>query len=200
MKKTLVVLMAVAMVGAAFAGPVEAKKKKKKKPPACLTYQPGEAGTGFETTVVTDEATEEAPIEVTIAAPMGLGNDLGVGVYDMSEATFHNIQVDTADAETGLYARYEFEAYEDLDLYLDYADGAPAANSGAFNQAPVPGVLDGTGNGGGGGTGYEQLDGIRTADCAGYTARLNSWLTPGGDRTLKLWLGEVQNDPAPPAD
>lgn len=190
---------------------IKNKKKRKKcqkaaagggngnpDPSGCVAYVPGEEGKDFETAVVTDAATEEAPLEIPITAPMGLGSDFGLGVVDNTESTYYNIQVDTDKAESGLYVRYEFPDYEDLDLYLNYADGSEAAHSGAFNQAPIPGVFDGTGAGGHGGMGFEQLDGIRTADCAGYTAKLTSYLSEGGEMIMKVWLGEAQNDPAAP--
>jgi hypothetical protein len=144
---------------------------------------------------VTDAATEEAPIEVTIAAPSGVPVANG--------QAFHNIQVDAAAAEAGLYVRYEFPVQDDHDIYLNYSDGSEAAHAAGFNPFPfVPAnpVLgtDGTGNGGHSEQGAEVLDGIRTADCAGYTLQMDSYLSEGGDMTLKLWLGEAQNDPAPP--
>jgi hypothetical protein len=95
----------------------------------------------------------------------------------------------------GLYIRYEFPEYEDHDLYVNYADGSSAATVGGFNQVSA-GPLDGTGSGGHSEQGAEVLDGLRTADCAGYTLDLVNFLGQGGDYTVKFWLGEVQNEPA----
>lgn len=166
-------------------------------PAACPAYVPGEQGAEAQTSVVTETATEEAPLEVTIAAPAG--NPVSL------PASFHNIQVDAPAAEAGLYVRYEFPVQDDHDIYLNYADGSEAAHAAGFNPAPfIPnnGVFwtDGTGAGGHSEQGAEVLDGIRTADCSGYTLQMDSFLTQGGDMTLKLWLGEAQNDPAPPSD
>ncbi|MGH2820162.1 MAG: hypothetical protein ACRDJ5_05890, partial [Actinomycetota bacterium] len=64
--RTLALLAtATLVVGAFAAGPAEAKKKKKKK--VCAEYVAGDYAGEAETTVVTEAATEEAPIEVTVA-------------------------------------------------------------------------------------------------------------------------------------
>ena len=176
-------------------GACPGKKSKKPKPPAaakCEAYTPGEEGKDAPLTVVTEAATEEAPVEVLI--------EQGPGLFPAASSdAFGNIQVDTGGAEAGLYIAYEFPVYEDHDLYLNYADGSEAARAAGFNQFPfVPGETDGTGNGGHSEQGAEMIDGLRTPDCAGYTARFNSFIGEGGEYTVKLWLGEIQNDPAAP--
>ncbi len=176
-------------------GACPGKKKKKPSPPvlACAPYEPGEQGAEAETTVVTDAATEEAPVEVEIDAPMGLPEqDAEFG----DAHVVHNIQVDSSNSEAGLYVRYEFQERRDYDLFLNYASGGEAARAAGFNTAPE-GPLDGTGNGGHSETNAEQIDGLRSPDCQGYTARLSTYLGEGGSLVLKLWLGEIQNDPAP---
>jgi hypothetical protein len=166
---------------------------------ACPAYVPGEQGAEAESVVVTDEHTEEAPLELTIEQEVGLANDLGLGQYDGTAHTFRNLQLDSAAAEAGLYIRYEFPAYEDHDLYVNYADGSEAAHVGGFNATPV-GPFDGTGAGGHSETGAEQIDGLRTADCAGYTIDFSNYLGEGGEYTVIVWLGETLNDPAPPGE
>ena len=177
-------------------GACPGKKPGKPKPPAagCAPYVPGEEGAEAETSLVTAAATEEKPVEVTITAPPGVP-EVALG------HVFQNIQVDAAAADAGLYVRYEFPVYEDHDIYLNYADGSEAAHAGGFNPAPVPvalGCCDGTGSGGHSEQGAEMLDGVRTADCAGYTLDMAAFASEGGEMTLKLWLGEVQNEPAAP--
>ena len=178
------------------------KKNSGKGPKApadgCAAYVPGEEGAEAETFKVTDAATAEAPLEFTIEQAMGQGGDLGVGVYDGSAHTFRNLQVDSEGNEAGLYIRYEFPVYEDHDLYVNYADGSEAAHVGGFNAAPVS-IFDGTGAGGHSEQGAEQIDGLRTADCGGYTIDFSNYLGEGGEYTVKVWLGEIQNDPAAPA-
>jgi hypothetical protein len=167
------------------------KKKKKKGKSGCPAMTPHEKGAEAETTVVTEEATEEKPIEVPITAPQGLFPATTGDVY-------HNIQVDTSGGEKGLFVRYEFPEYEDLDLYLYEAGNDEAvAQAAGFNQAPfVPGETDGTGNGGHSEMGAEQVDGHPSADCAGFTAEMHSFLTEGGEYTLKIWLGEPGGEAA----
>jgi hypothetical protein len=175
------------------------KLKAQNQPPpatdACAAYEPGEQGAEAESVVVTDENTEEAPLELTIEH-----GGPALAAADTRSHVFSNIQVDTTAAENGLYMRYEFPDYEDHDLYLNYADGSQAAQVAGGNQLALdPGLEEGTGNGGHSEVGAEVLDGLRTADCAGYTADLVNFLGEGGEYTVTLWLGEIQNDPAPPA-
>jgi hypothetical protein len=167
--------------------PDKGKKKgcKKAIKKSCAAYEPGEEGAEAETTVVTDKATEDEPIEVTI--------ENGPGAAVSASHTFHNVQVDSAASEAGLYVRYEFAPYEDHDLYVKLADGTEVARAAGFNQTPY-GPLDGTGNGGHSEMGAEQIDGLRSPDCQGYTLDLANYLGMGGEYTVKLWLGEIQND------
>ncbi|HEX2293692.1 MAG TPA: hypothetical protein VHN37_00090, partial [Actinomycetota bacterium] len=194
-----------------FVAPADAKKKKKPKtpppPPACAPFAPGDLGKDAQTTVVTDAATAEAPVVVDLTTAPGLGNDLGApgivgqsSVYDETSSVFQNIQVDTANPSAGLYAKVEFEDRHDYDLYLLYQDGATAANSGDFNVAPNEGLGGGSPEGAWeAGTNYESVLGINTADCAGYTAEIVSYLTTGGAVKLSVWLGDAIAEPEPPA-
>jgi hypothetical protein len=158
---------------------------------SCPAYVPGEQGAGKPTSIVTDAATEAKPIEITVATEEAAG---GQSPGEVSQ--FHNIQVDPAAAETGLWVRFEMAEGEDYDITLNYADGSEAAAAGGYNPAPViPGETDGTGSGGHSETTAEQLDGIKSPDCQGYTLDMASFQTPGGDKTLKLWLGEAKYTP-----
>jgi hypothetical protein len=176
----------------------ECKKKNKQQPPKerCPEYVPGEQGTGQPINLVTDEHTAEAPLELVVPTDPG-GPNVPSTPVDLRSNAYVNVQVDTAAADTGLYATFEFEPYEDYDLYLNYADGTEAARSAGFNQAPVL-IFDGTGDGGHSGIGSENLDGVRTPDCGGYTINLSGYIAEGGDKTLKLWLGEPTYDPPAP--
>src|SRR4051794_14294549 len=112
-KTTAVLALAGLVVGMLAAAPAEAKKKKKKKPAACAPYVPGETGTGQPVTVVTDAATAEAPVAVTVATDPGLGSSSPDGASGDTGPTAHayaNVQVDSAAASTGLYIRAEFQA------------------------------------------------------------------------------------------
>lgn len=172
------------------------KKGKKGAPAACTPFTPGELGAEAETVTVTDAATEEKPLEVKLAAGAGLPE------VDVTHI-FHNVQIDTASAESGLYARLEFGYGRDYDLYLRYADGSQAARAAGFNPAPfvgVPGVFsfNDTENGGHTEEEAEALDGIRSADCQGYTFDVATYFGEGGELTLKLWLGAPSDYAVPP--
>ncbi|MFN2388038.1 MAG: hypothetical protein ABR575_00305 [Actinomycetota bacterium] len=195
----------------------EAKKKKKckkgskkkgcKKPPPvkeCAAFTPGEAGADAPLVPVTDAATEEAPATATVTLEPSTA-DAQVG--DPSYA-FVNLQVDSAAPDAGLYALIEFPARHDYDLDLLHPDGSYAARSHAWNtmieanDQPVPafGPLPSTGHGGESTASSEKLVGIRTADCGGWTLRVGNWFGTGGDREIKLWLGEVVNEPQAPGE
>jgi hypothetical protein len=187
---------------------IKNKKKKKackknngKTPPGdkCAAYVPGEQGAEAETVSVTDEHTAEAPLEVVIEQEMGMGGPVLNGVPpDQTSHVFKNLQVDSKASEAGLFIRYQFPEYEDHDLYVNYADGTEAAHVGGFNATPV-GPFDGTGSGGHSEHGAEQIDGLRTPDCGGYTVDFSNFLGEGGEYTVLMWLGEAENDPAAPA-
>lgn len=199
--KAIAVTIALALVAGAFiAGPAQAKKKKKKKPPAppvCAPYVPGELGSGAEIAIVTDEATAEAPVTVELDTGPGLGfssTDPG-GDEGATSHVYYNVQVDSANPEAGLYVMSEFAPPEEYDLFLRLADGSTVAYTAGANQSPVgwpvdPLGLAGEGNGGRSEFGSDILEGIRSADCAGYTVDVASAITPGGPVTLSLWLGE----------
>jgi hypothetical protein len=186
------------VLGAFVAGPADAKKKKKKKPKVatCAPYTPGELGADAPITIVTDAATEEAPVEITVATAEGLGGtspEVGGDLGPTSHA-FSNVQV--ASSGRGLYARVEFTPAFDYDHFLRTSDGATVAYSAGFNQAMVAGDptgmtgLDGTGNGGHSEPGVEQIDGYATNDCDGFTHDIASAGTPGEEVTVKYWLGD----------
>ena len=195
--RTMAVLATSALVlGAFVAGPADAKKKKKK---VCAAYQPGEAGAEAPITVVTDAATAEAPVEVTVTTAEGLGFSSADGPSgDQGHVThaYANVQVDSAASDAGLYARVEFAPTWDYDAFLRTSDGTAVAYSAGFNQGMTPAGdpsglgLDGTGHGGHSEQGAEQIDGYLAADCDGFTYDIVSAGTPGGDVTVKFWLGE----------
>ncbi|MDQ3962577.1 MAG: hypothetical protein M3277_01465 [Actinomycetota bacterium] len=167
--------------------------------PACPAYVPGEEGAEAETTIVTDAATEEKPVVVELDSEAGLGAMPIRGTpvpYDETYHFFHNVQVDTAAADTGIYARLDFAEYRDYDLYLNYPDGTEADHSGDFNA--IAGELGCGGTSCDSSTSHEAILGIRTPDCGGWTAEMVSYLAEGGPVTLSLWVGEVVADPAAP--
>lgn len=185
------------------------KQQKQKKPQGCAAYVPGELGAEVEeeTILVTDKATVDAPMEIELEFAPAAGSTptvQGQGI-DTSAHILTNVQVDSKASETGFWARLESPEADDPDLYVYWDNGREAARAAGFNQALVAGPLpdnpfinlNGTGNGGHSELGAEQIDGLRTSKCAGWTLDLSNWLGEGGTYTLKLWLGEIENDPAP---
>ena len=191
-------------------GACPGKKPGKPQPPApssCAPYQPGEMGKDAQTTVVTDAATEDKPIEI----PVPLGPATGNYGSDRTTRMKHNVQVDSAASDAGLWVRLESPPMDDPDLYVYWPQGGkPAAVVGGFNPLLVGGPLpnpannatvaslNGQGQGGHSEFTAEQVDGLRTSDCQGWTLDLVNWAGRGGCK-LKLGLGEAKNDPAPPA-
>lgn len=175
-------------------------------PASCTPFVPGDMGKDAETTVVTDAATKEKPISIPV--PLGPATGRLNATVDRSTRMKHNVQVDTAAAETGLWIRLEAPPADDPDLYAFWPSGKQAAVAGGFNPLLAGGPLpkdvndrslinpNGTGSGGHSEFTAEQIDGLKTADCQGWTLDLVNWAGRGG-YTLKLWVGEAQNDPAP---
>ncbi len=179
-----VIASAALILGAFTAAPAEAKKKKK-KPKACPAYTTPEwAGGDVETTIVTDAATAEEPVEVTLTAGPGLGfssSDPGGGEGAPS-SIFHNVVVDSAASTAQVWMRIDALATWDYDLWFRYPDGAPAASAAGFWVLPG-------GEGGETGIGYEQVNAVPATDCEGFTAEIVSAVTPGGEVTATIWLG-----------
>lgn len=205
-KRTVAVVLAGGLLASAvIAGPATAAKKKKPKPPpppaVCQAYAPGELGTGKPTVVVTDAATEAAPIEQKVTMGRSLAN------YDLTgmapepfllTSDFFNVQVDTANPDAGLYAYIEFPERRDYDLDFLYPDASYAARSHDGNTTLGTGRGENGGHAGEATTKSEKIVGVRTADCAGYTVETSNWFGEGGEFTVTLWLGEIKHDPLAP--
>ena len=199
MRKTLITLLVMGLVAGSLAMPADARKKKKKKKPAvCATYVPGEKGAGKPTITVTDAATESAPVvqKVNLAQSIADADVVGAGVLEPGLDAF-NVQVDTANPDAGLYALFEFPMRRDYDLELWWADGSYAARSHDFNllYSPNPDTYANGGHAGEATDASEKIVGVRTPDCGGYTVETVNWLGEGGEMEVKLWLGEVKNEP-----
>lgn len=207
-------LVAVNVVGALPAHAATKKKPKHKKPPvaaACTPYAPGDFAKGAPLVTVTDAATVDKPLEqkVTLDQSVADADVLGLGLSDVSVQYF-NVQVDSAAPNAGLYAHIDFPQRNDYDLEFQYPDESYAARSHAFNtvnelndqQAPVVGgtLISETGHGGQATPSSEELVGIDTNDCGGYSVKVSNALGQGGDIMVKLWLGDVKNEPEAPGE
>ncbi len=186
-----VVASAALLVGAFAAAPAEAAKRKKKKkaPAACAAYTPGEKGAGQPITVVTDAATAEKPVEVALDTEPGLGFSSEEGEGNPNEfATSHaytNVQVDSAASSTGLYVMIEFQPTWDYDLWLRDSSHVPVEYSAGFA------VLTSGSDRAHSDLGSESIQGLPVADCAGFTVDAANAGGPGGEITVKYWLGEA---------
>ena len=212
-KRTLSVLLTGSLLAAMIAIPAAdagAKKKKKKpKPVACAPYAPGELGAEAETLTVTDAHTAEAPLLV----PITLGSAVDEGLLEAAGAgetprALFNVQVDSAAPSAGLYVTFEFQQFRDYDLWAYFADGSGAASSHGFQPLiatnDLPDEVDqsntDSNHGGESTDASENLVGITTPDCGGYTVEAATYLGEGGDFEVKVWLGEAATDPGVPAE
>ena len=194
-----VVGMSALVLGAFAAAPADAKKKK--KPKACAAYQPGEKGAEKPTVVVTDAHTEEAPLAQAVALDASAADFVPSPAQEPGLDAF-NVQVDSKAKDAGLYVLFEFPMRRDYDLEMYHDDGSYAARSHDFNllYSPDPRTYSNAGHAGESSDTYEKIVGVRTNDCGGYTVEAVNWLGEGGDFEIKLWLGEVVNDPLAPGE
>lgn len=184
------------------------KGKKKgctKTPPpkSCSTLEPATAGVDAPALTLTDEATADKPEVHT----MTMEQKFDEGLAGKAKPTSVNVQVDTASNEpVGLYATLEFPPRRDYDLwaYFPGTDNKEAASAHGFqpliDTKGLPDRADqsntASNHGGESKADSENLVGILTPDCGGYTITAYTYLGEGGDLDLKLWLGEVKYDPA----
>jgi hypothetical protein len=191
-RQIAVLASATLLLGAFVAGPADAKKKKKK--PVCATYASPDWATGAgETTIVTEAATAEAPVEVALTAAPGLGftsTDGESGDTGETSHVYQNVQVDTATPAGGnLFVRAEFTPAFDYDLFLRLPDITAVAYEADFNPATAGGPTPVGGmEGSSAEPGASQIDGYSSSDCSGYTVDVASGISPGGEVTLKFWL------------
>lgn len=207
MKRFVSIAVAGLLAANVFAAlPAHAAKHKHKKPAVCAPYQAGDFAKDAPLVTVTDAATADKPLEQKVTIDQSVA-DATFGLTDASAAYF-NVQVDSAAPSAGLYAHIDFPQRNDYDLEFQYPDQSYAARSHAFNTVnesndqalPVLGPLSETGHGGQATATSEELVGIDTNDCGGYSVKVSNSLGQGGDITVKLWLGEVKNEPEAPGE
>ena len=192
-KALSVIASAALVVGAFAAGPAEAKKKKK-KPAGCAAYTPSQWSTDIPVTILKDEHTADAPLEIAVPTEAGVGTS-SAGSPDGGDGdaahAFVNVQVDSAQPVTGVYGTVEFTPVWDYDLFVRSTDGVGLAYSAGFSPFVPAFGLDGTGHGGHSGVGTENVEGLTTDDCTGYLVDVVTATGPGEEVTLTLWLGEA---------
>ena len=210
LKTTALVGATALILGAFVAGPAQAKKKKKvKKPVACAPFTPAEAAKSAPITLVTDAATKDAPVTTKVTATQGAGTSVGIEEIDAVAAknlthVYANVQVDSTAPSTGLYIKVATPQNEDYDLYVYNSQGDEVARSSGFNPAPqtLTGApfglehnFDGQGYGGHSENGSENIDGIITPDCGGYSLDIATATGRGGELTISYWLGDGTYEP-----
>jgi hypothetical protein len=197
--RTIAVVGVMTLILAAFVGPVEARKRRRhrRKPVPCAVFNPWEKAKDAPKSVVTDSATKAAPVEVKLPTEAGSGSSTPESEDAPEQGSpshaWYNVQVDSKAHTSYLYVTLEFPGQNDYDLYLRNGDGSAAVYSaGSPPYTGVPGA-DGTGHGGHS-TGdptvaTENIDGVGVNDCQGFSVDVVSSATPGGEVTLKFWLG-----------
>lgn len=187
--RTLAVLASAGLIVGAFAAAPAEAKKKKKKPKACATFTPSEQAKDAKIVTVTDAATAEAPVEVTLETSPGLGfsSEEGEGNSDehFTSHSYANIQVDSANPDAGLYVVLEFLPTWDYDLWLRDEAHAPLEYSAGFG--PVGSGTDHQHSN----VGSESIEGMLVSDCQGIVVDVANAGGPGGEVTLKYYLGEA---------
>ena len=192
-------------------GPGKKSPKPGKPSAACAPLTPAAAGAEAPSVTLTDAATADKPLvqPLTLEQRFDEGIPAAIGAPGSSEAApaSVNVLVDTASkGPIGLYATLEFPERRDYDLFAYWpgTENEEAASSHGFQPLietqGAPGPADqsntGTNYGGESHVDSENLVGILTPDCGGYTISAYTYLGEGGDMELKLWLGEAKYNPA----
>ena len=159
----------------------------------CRAFRPEGVDKSVKTTVVRDSATKREPKVVKIDTEMGAGVGGNAATETFIAHALRKVQVDTKKRFRGLYVRLEMPNGRDYDLYLYNRTGKTMAHAAGFN--PAPAVYNDNENGGHTEQTAEQINGIKTRDCVGYTADVATATGEGGQLTMKLWLGKVKYDP-----
>ena len=147
----------------------------------CTRYRPqSEEARKAGTIVVNNGATAEEPMTLQIQAPAGTPAE--------PAEVLLNVQLTTQGYTAAFYARYEFAPAEDYDLIVERGNGEQAAAADGFNPGAVGPAAEPNGRGGHSEPGAEQIDGLESPHCAGYTLRMISKSGVGGEVTLKLWI------------
>lgn len=209
MRRSFSVLLTGALLASLIALPAAdaaaKKKKKKRSAPVCAPFTPAESGAEAETLKVTDAHTADAPLLV----PISVGPAFDEGIFEAVGAgetprAYFNVQVDSKAPTAGLYVTWEFQTHRDYDLWAYFSDGSGAASAHGFqpmmDTKGTPADLSNTAsNHAGESTATsENLVGVTTPDCGGYTVEASTYFGEGGDFEVKVWLGEAVTEPGVP--
>ncbi len=196
-----VITSAALVLGAVAAGsPADARRAKR-----CKKFKAAEPQSDSESRTearkvkvkkVTDKRTQKKPLVFKyshgpafwfVTDPIG-GTPQGQRAL-VEDTKWFNIQVDSKKRNVGLYIRQEWSEtpVSDMDLYVYDKFGSQAGSSGDFNQVEGTPINSGTG-----GQGFEQVSGLGTRDCTGYTIESRAFTSPGETMKLKVWLGKIR--------
>jgi hypothetical protein len=198
-------ICSMVLAGGLVAAAVVAAPATAAKPKKCKPFVAGEMGAEAETLVVTNAHTADAPL--TYAFNIGPAFDEGLGGaagHDMTPHHNLNVQVDSKAKTAGLYVTWEFQTHRDYDLWAYNPDGTAAASAHGFQplidtRGQAVDQSNTASNHGGESTATsENLVGIITPDCGGYTLDMTTYFGEGGDFELKIWLGKGETAPGVP--
>lgn len=131
------------------------------------------------TLIVSSGATESEPTSVKVNAP--------AGTPDSPTEVLLNLQLTTEGQPADLFVRYEFAPGEDYGLVVENAKGEEKARADGVNPAAIGPLSEPNDTGGHSEQGAEQIDGLPSEHCGGYTLRLMTNSGMGGRLTLKVW-------------
>jgi hypothetical protein len=146
----------------------------------CKDYKPPKQGRGEDTIYVDGSATPLDPLEIPVTVPAASPID-PVSIY-------RNLQVATTLPSSDLFIRYVFTASDEHDLFVMDSKGRVKAAADGVNATSAGPLSTDNDSGGHSELGAEQIDGLKTSRCAGYTLELRALLTGGGDMMLQLWV------------
>lgn len=200
-KRVFSVLVSGVLLAAFVAAPAGDALAKKKR---CAAYVPGELGTGAETLVVTNAHTADAPLVVPISLDAAFDEGI-LEALDQGETprAIFNVQVDSAAKSAGLYVTFEFDSHRDYDLWARWPGGEEAASAHGFQPAmdtkgtPADQSNTASNHAGESTATSENIVGLITPDCGGYTIETATYFGEGGDFEVKVWLGEGTTAPKP---
>ncbi len=146
----------------------------------CKNYKPPKQGRGEDTIYIDGAATPMDPLEIPVTVPAVTPTD-PVSLY-------RNLQVATTLPSSRLYVRYVFTPSDEHDLFVLDSKGRVRAAADGLNLGSVGPLSQPNDSGGRSELGAEQIDGLKTARCQGYTLDLRGVLSAGGTMMLKLWV------------
>lgn len=184
MKKILALVAVASLVLVTLPTGAAAGKRCRAYKPALVSSQSGQHADAAKEKIIVvgDSATQEDPI--TVAYEHSVGLDLGAS-YDVivADGRFFNLQIRSKKASPTLNMRSEWASPspQDVELFLYDRSGSEVDSSASFNPFPPLNNDDD-------GDGFEQITGIFTRNCDGFTVESQGGITVAVQATLNIWL------------